>query len=181
MDVEGLSNMVFAPRVIIDYTNHKGVRFSREIVPIRLWYGTSNWHSGEQYFLAAFDIAKDDVRDFAVADIHSWEEAVRSHLPHLMESRRSPHWRRVRSEHLLKHQSCAACGVTKNLEVHHILPFHMFPEKELVPSNLITLCETPNRNCHFLFGHALHWQAYNPTVVEDAARMLITIQNRLNV
>jgi 5-methylcytosine-specific restriction protein A len=179
MELESLSNMVFAPRVILDYTNHKGVMSRREIIPIRMWYGTSNWHAGEQNFLTAYDIAKDDIRDFAIADIHAWEEAMRSHLPHMMESRRSPQWRRVRQNHIAHFPSCAACGVTKNLEVHHVLPFHVFPEKELDPTNLLTLCETPSHNCHFLFGHCLHWQAYNPNVIEDAARIFASIQSRL--
>lgn len=178
MERECLETMVFAPKVILDYTNHKGVMSRREVIPIRLWYGTSNWHAGEQDFLAAYDCARDDIRDFAVADIHSWEESMRSHLPHMMESRRSPQWRRVRNMHLETQAECQACGVRKNLEVHHVLPFHLYPETELLPANLITLCETPSHNCHFLFGHSLDWRSYNPTVRQDVAYVFKMLQAR---
>lgn len=177
MDIEGLGTMVFAPRVSVCYTNHRGVMNRREIVPIRLWYGTSRFHEGdgEQNFLLAFDFGKDDLRDFAVKDIHSWEEVPRTHLPHLMESRRSSHWPEIRRKHLALFPECAACGTAKNLEVHHALPFHLFPERELDFANLITLCETPGHNDHFLFGHCLRWDAYNPNVAADAksARRMI--------
>ena len=81
---------------------------------------------------------------------------------------RSPHWGTVRAAHLKKQPACAACGARTALEVHHIEPFHLKPEKELDPDNLITLCQCPSHNCHLIFGHLLNWTLFNPSVIQDA-------------
>lgn len=79
---------------------------------------------------------------------------------------RSSKWAGVRKNHLTKHPLCTACGKNKNLEVHHILPFHLFPELELEESNLITLCD--GNKCHIRIGHCFNWKAYNPFVINDS-------------
>jgi 5-methylcytosine-specific restriction endonuclease McrA len=57
-----------------------------------------------------------------------------------------------------------ACGYKgKNLQVHHIKPFHLHPHLELDPQNLITLCEH-----HLLLGHLDAWDSYNERIREDA-------------
>jgi hypothetical protein len=81
---------------------------------------------------------------------------------------RSPHWRSVREAFLRDHPECAACGGTADLEVHHRRPFHIEPTWELLPANLITLCETPSRHCHFYVGHLLDWHAFNVHIAGDA-------------
>jgi 5-methylcytosine-specific restriction enzyme A len=78
----------------------------------------------------------------------------------------------VRARHLVANPNCAACGGTANVEVHHIQPFHLFPDLELVDSNLITLCEKPGYECHFVFGHYHDWYKYNPDVITTAAAYL---------
>jgi len=55
--------------------------------------------------------------------------------------------------------------------VHHVRPVHLFPELELEPGNLVTLCEGETMNCHLFFGHLGWWKAWNPTVAVDASRM----------
>lgn len=83
---------------------------------------------------------------------------------------RSPHWHRERKAHLDLFPNCAVCGRHENLEVHHIRPFHLHPELELEPSNLITLCENKKDgvNCHLLFGHLGNYRSFNASVREDA-------------
>ena len=44
------------------------------IIPNRIWFGASKWHDGEQWFLHAHDVEKDEVRDFALVDIHKMEQ-----------------------------------------------------------------------------------------------------------
>lgn len=81
---------------------------------------------------------------------------------------RSGSWPRVRREHLEREPACAACGRRKDLEVHHIIPFHERPDLELDDGNLVTLCADP---CHLVFGHLLDYRRRsNPLVREDAAR-----------
>lgn len=79
-------------------------------------------------------------------------------------TQRSPEWQRLRNDFVKVNNTCSACGTKNNLEVHHVLPFHINPELELDWNNLITLCD----DCHWLFGHCkLNWKCYNPNVTED--------------
>ncbi len=82
---------------------------------------------------------------------------------------RSVHWPTVRAEFLKTHPSCAVCGATLNLEVHHVEPFHEHPERELDPKNLITLCENSNCMSHLTIGHLGSYFLSNPHIREDAA------------
>jgi 5-methylcytosine-specific restriction endonuclease McrA len=41
------------------------------------------------------------------------------------------------------------CGTTKKLEVHHIIPRHVSPERTLDWNNLVTLC----KGDHLVHGH----------------------------
>jgi hypothetical protein len=83
---------------------------------------------------------------------------------------RSSKWATVRKEHLKNNPKCAVCEGTKQLNVHHIQPFHLHPNLELEPSNLITLCENASYGiiCHILIGHLGNYKNINPNSVLDA-------------
>lgn len=93
---------------------------------------------------------------------------------------RSSKWPKVRDQHLELEPACRVCGATKNLNVHHIRPYHLYPSLELDFDNLITLCEGGPVNCHFLFGHLLNWASYNRHVVNDADDWFKKIASRPN-
>lgn len=81
---------------------------------------------------------------------------------------RSPEWRRVEKEHLLREPACMACGYKGHgLQVHHIKPFHLHPHLELDPDNLMTLCEVKGRDHHLLLGHLDEWESFNENVKRD--------------
>jgi 5-methylcytosine-specific restriction protein A len=84
--------------------------------------------------------------------------------------KRSPQWAAARKEHLKNFPKCAICEGTQQLNVHHIKPFHLHPELELDPKNLITLCECASYGiiCHLLVGHLGDYKNINPNVVKDA-------------
>jgi predicted DNA-binding transcriptional regulator YafY len=66
-------------RVIIDYTNHRGERSEREIIPAETYWvdqGENQYHPRPQYLLHAFDIKKNAWRDFAHSQIHSWKPKI---------------------------------------------------------------------------------------------------------
>lgn len=84
------------------------------------------------------------------------------------EGERSSGWSKVRSAYVRKHPTCEACGTLKDLNVHHVKPFHLRPELELDPGNLITLC----REHHFYIGHRGNWSKENPNCRQDAANLL---------
>lgn len=88
---------------------------------------------------------------------------------------RSPKWKKIRQEFIKNHPVCAGCGSTKDLEVHHIEPVHINPNRELDSSNLITLCD---KYCHFAIGHLMNYKSYNPNVIIDAKDFLYKIENR---
>lgn len=90
---------------------------------------------------------------------------------------RSPKWAAVRGAHLKRNPTCAACGSKDNLEVHHVRPFHLFPNLELDPANLMTLCENGG-NCHLMLGHLKNWKSYNIDVRKDAEVLLQKIKAR---
>lgn len=100
--------------------------------------------------------------------IQNVADAIQGKAP--LGATRSPQWPKVRADHLKKNPNCALCNGKASLEVHHIQPFHIKPELELDPTNLITLCEakTNGINCHLAFGHLGNFKSANPVVVRDA-------------
>ena len=54
-------------------------------------------------------------------------------------------------------------------------PVHKYPELELDPNNLITLCD---KSCHLYFGHLKYYKSWNPDVLVDAARYYESIKAR---
>ena len=88
---------------------------------------------------------------------------------------RSPKWSTVRKKHLENNSVCVVCGRNKKLEVHHVKPVHLFPELELDPSNLVTLCADP---CHLVFGHLMDFKSWNKDVIDDSSIMNNKIKNK---
>lgn len=94
--------------------------------------------------------------------------------PHKIE--RSPKWATVRRRYLVG-KSCGICGGMKKREVHHIKPFHLYPELELEESNLFVLCEgNKNVNCHLIFGH---YGNYRTKFNGDIKRFAATFKSKL--
>ena len=80
----------------------------------------------------------------------------------------SPYWDECRNDFLVEHPSCAACGTTKHLAVHHVKPIDADLFRECDFTNLITLCAEH----HFRLGHGRDWMARVFEVREIAAEML---------
>ena len=93
---------------------------------------------------------------------------------------RSKDWPKVRKEHLKLHPRCELCGSDKVLEVHHKKPFHVHPELELDPDNLMTLCEAGTNGiiCHRAFGHLGSYKSMNETIDYDVVIWRTKINNR---
>lgn len=65
------------------YTNHEGKKSLRRVVPIHVYFGSTEWHPEQQYLLRAFDLDKLAMRDFAVVDMVP--VPVRAHTEALLE------------------------------------------------------------------------------------------------
>ena len=89
---------------------------------------------------------------------------------------RSTRWPRVRREHLASEPRCAVCGGDKDLEVHHVVPFHVNKRLELDDANLITLCNF--LRCHLLIGHLGSWRSWNVKVRDMAKGILAAVEKR---
>jgi|SRR3990167_4952225 len=87
---------------------------------------------------------------------------------------RSSLWGKCRREHWSRNPTCAVCDTKKEIEVHHIQPYHLFPSKELDPHNLLSLCAAH----HIFIGHLMSWHSYNKDVVADSKAWREKIRTR---
>lgn len=67
--------------VKIVYTNWRKETAEREIIPIEIWFGKTEWHREDQWFLKAHDISKNAERDFALKDVQQWH----GYVPKMLE------------------------------------------------------------------------------------------------
>lgn len=91
-------------------------------------------------------------------------------------------WRKVRNAYVRTHPVCAACGYDKDIQVHHIQPWHINERLRYDSENLVTLCQP----CHFRYGHFCNWKDWNPLIetladqihegVQDGKRKLSRIR-----
>lgn len=103
--------------------------------------------------------------------------------------RRSSLWPSVRKKHLLNEPLCQWCHGIEHLEVHHIKPYHEFPELELDSGNFITLCDIPiwkrwlKKLCfmvtasdHLAKGHLGNYKKFNPDIREECVEKWSQLQ-----
>lgn len=84
-------------------------------------------------------------------------------------ARRSPKWPAwVKS--FLQGKVCACCGSRGPLTGHHVIPFHVRPDLELVEGNVRPVCE--GQDCHLVIGHLKDWKLWNEDFDRDAAAFL---------
>ena len=71
LDLAGDNN----PILLIDFTNYKGERRERKVRPLRraLWFGVTKHHPECQWFLHAWDLEKNEERDFPIKNMHAWK------------------------------------------------------------------------------------------------------------
>jgi len=85
------------------------------------------------------------------------------------------YWRGLREDFIDAYPRCFVCGGTKNLDVHHVLPRHKYPELQYEWDNLVTLCRKSEKikiNCHYLFGHGgKSWDNYNPKLLDQLSTL----------
>ncbi|KKQ36374.1 MAG: hypothetical protein US53_C0055G0005 [Candidatus Woesebacteria bacterium GW2011_GWA1_37_7] len=52
-----------------EYKNWEGKNAVRKVEPIKIWFGKTQWHPKNQWFLKAKDLDKNEERDFALRDV----------------------------------------------------------------------------------------------------------------
>jgi hypothetical protein len=51
------------------YTNHRGENGIRVVRPLRLWWGTTEWHPDPQWLLDVWDFQKRATRTYALSEV----------------------------------------------------------------------------------------------------------------
>ncbi len=51
------------------YVNWRGEASWRVVIPLEIWFGRTEWHPVDQWFIKAIDIEKGEERDFALVDM----------------------------------------------------------------------------------------------------------------
>ena len=77
---------------------------------------------------------------------------------------RSSQWSGVRKENIKSYCEFCERKPLLGLNLHHILPFHLYPEAELDPTNFITVC----RHCHLYFAHLGSFKSFNKDIKKEA-------------
>ncbi len=72
--------------------------------------------------------------------------------------KRSPLWEAFSLDRIREHPYCSICKCNKLLASHHKKPYHIWPELELVKSNIVVLCSQH----HLHDGHLGNWKSFNP-------------------
>lgn len=67
-----------AREVWFTYTNWRGETSRRKVRPVSIWFGSTEWHPEEQWFIRGTDVEKGEERDFALVDMVFDEKAARS-------------------------------------------------------------------------------------------------------
>lgn len=55
------------------YTNYKGEKSIRKVLPVHIWFGETVWHPDLQWFLDAWDVDRQAMRSFAMVAVDSWK------------------------------------------------------------------------------------------------------------
>lgn len=65
------NTMIALPILSVDFTNWKGDRRRRRLIPVELWFGSTNWHPKPQYLMKCMDADDNNaVKDFPLALFH---------------------------------------------------------------------------------------------------------------
>lgn len=62
-------------KVKILYKNYRGKTAVRTIIPLKIWFGSTDWHPESQWLFDVIDCEKNAIRSFALKDILSWNGA----------------------------------------------------------------------------------------------------------
>lgn len=62
-------NIIFGQETQFEYINYKGIKSTRNVIPMSLYFGSNEFHSENQWLMIAYDLDKHCERTFALKDI----------------------------------------------------------------------------------------------------------------
>lgn len=100
--------------ITFGYMNWRGEHSERHARPIRIWYGSTEWHPTPQWFLHALDREKGEARDFALKDFEGYAARQRpAPVPDLGKVKEA--LRNARASILMGHKRLAIAEITTAL------------------------------------------------------------------
>ena len=57
-----------------DYVNYRGEKGVRKVRPLTIRWGTSDWYKTPQWLLMCWDLDKNDMREFAIANMSNVQQ-----------------------------------------------------------------------------------------------------------
>ncbi len=70
---QALPDTLSADRIVrVMYTNWRGEKAERVIIPISISWSSTEWHPQEQWLLKVWDIERQAYREYALKDIQEW-------------------------------------------------------------------------------------------------------------
>jgi hypothetical protein len=72
IDVALAANIV--PQIMVDYTNWRGERRVRDILPLRIFFGSNQWHKEPQWLMEVVEPDDSETKTLAFAGIHGFVE-----------------------------------------------------------------------------------------------------------
>lgn len=59
-------NIIFGQQTVFEYINHKGIKSARDVIPMSLYFGSTDFHPENQWLIVAYDLDKHRERTFAL-------------------------------------------------------------------------------------------------------------------
>ncbi len=86
-------------------------------------------------------------------------------------SPRHPKWPAAARRFLKRNPLCMFCGGTKEVVVHHAIPFHIRPDLEMDESLWRPCCELAGVNCHLQIAHLGDWRLWRKDLQRGLVRL----------
>lgn len=62
-------NIIFGQQTQFEYINYKGIKSTRNVIPMSLYFGSTEFHPENQWLIVAYDLDRQGDRTFALKDI----------------------------------------------------------------------------------------------------------------
>ena len=62
-------NIIFGQQTQFEYINYKGIKSTRNVIPMSLYFGSTEFHPENQWLVVAYDLDRQRERTFALNDI----------------------------------------------------------------------------------------------------------------
>ena len=106
-------NIIFGQQTQFEYINYKGIKSTRNVIPMSLYFGSNDFHTENQWLMVAYDLDKQCERTFALNDIIvgsfadqiktlSWKQHKISITHNPIPTPTSHYWN--------KYSKCLVCG-----------------------------------------------------------------------